>query len=54
MTAIEPMKAVFDQKFVKRINGPNVKSGGTKMEYAEQVMDDTAVKAALAKVGAAK
>jgi myo-inositol-1-phosphate synthase len=34
------MKAVFDQKFVKRINGPNVKTGGTKMDYAEAVMDD--------------
>jgi myo-inositol-1-phosphate synthase len=40
MSAIKPMKAVFDQKFVKRITGPNVKTGGTKMDYAEQVMDD--------------
>jgi myo-inositol-1-phosphate synthase len=40
MSAIQPMKAVFDQKFVKRITGPNVKTGGTKMDYAEQVMDD--------------
>jgi myo-inositol-1-phosphate synthase len=36
----KPMKAVFDQNFVKRLNGPNVKSGGTKMDYAERVMDD--------------
>ena len=40
LTAVTPMKAVFDQKFVKKINGPNVMSGGTKMDYAERVMDD--------------
>ncbi len=40
LSAIKPMKAVFDQNFVKRINGPNVKTGGTKMDYAEAVMDD--------------
>ena len=26
LSAIKPMKAVFDQNFVKRLNGPNVKS----------------------------
>jgi myo-inositol-1-phosphate synthase len=40
LSAIRPMKAVFDQKFVKRLNGPNVMSGGTKMDYAEAVMAD--------------
>ena len=40
LSSIQPMKAVFDQKFVKRLNGPNVKSGGTKMDYAEAVMED--------------
>ena len=40
LSAIEPMKAVFDQNFVKRINGPNVMTGGSKMEYAERVMED--------------
>ena len=40
LSAIKPMRAVFDQKFVKRLNGPNVMSGGSKMEYAERVMDD--------------
>ena len=40
LSAIKPMKAVFDQNFVKRISGPNVKTGGTKMEYAEAVMQD--------------
>ncbi|MGA2194242.1 MAG: inositol-3-phosphate synthase [Bryobacteraceae bacterium] len=40
LSAIKPMRAVFDQKFVKRLNGPNVMIGGSKMEYAERVMDD--------------
>ncbi len=35
LSAIKPMKAVFDQNFVKRIHGPNVKTGGSKMDYAE-------------------
>src|SRR5690242_289339 len=26
LSAVKPMKAVFDQKFVKRLNGPNVKT----------------------------
>ena len=34
------MKAVFDPDFVRRINGPNVKTGGSKMDYADMVMDD--------------
>ena len=40
LSAIKPMKAVFDQKYVKRINGPNVKTGGSKMDQAETLMDD--------------
>ena len=40
MEAIRPMKAVFDQSFVKRLNGPNVKTGGSKMDYAEGVIED--------------
>ena len=40
LSAHRPMKAVFDQNFVKRIHGPNVMTGGSKMEYAERVMDD--------------
>jgi myo-inositol-1-phosphate synthase len=40
LSAIQPMKAVFDQSFVKRIHGPNVKSGTSKMEMAEALMDD--------------
>jgi len=40
LEGIKPMKAVFDKRFVKNIDGPNVKSGGTKMELAEAVMAD--------------
>ena len=37
---IVPWKAVFSQDYVKRLNGPNVKTGKNKMDLAEQVMDD--------------
>jgi myo-inositol-1-phosphate synthase len=40
LSAVTPMKAVFDQSFVKRLRGPNIKTGGTKMDYAQQVIDD--------------
>jgi myo-inositol-1-phosphate synthase len=40
LSTVRPMKAVFDQNFVKRLNGPNIKCGGSKMDYAEMVMDD--------------
>ena len=40
LSAVEPMKAVFDQNYVKRIDGPNVKSGTNKMELAEALMED--------------
>ncbi len=40
LSAIRPMKAVFDHEYVKRINGPNVKSGSSKMELAEALMQD--------------
>ncbi len=40
LSRIKPMKAVFDQQYVKRIHGPNVKSGSNKMELAEAVMQD--------------
>ena len=32
--------AVFEQKFVKNLHGKNVKKGKSKMDLAEQVMDD--------------
>jgi myo-inositol-1-phosphate synthase len=40
LSAIKPMKAVFDHNYVKRIDGPNVKAGKSKMELAEQLMED--------------
>jgi myo-inositol-1-phosphate synthase len=40
LTAIKPMKAVFEQAFVKRLSGTHVKSGTSKMDLAEQLMDD--------------
>ena len=40
LSAIKPMKAVFDQEYVKRINGPNVKTAGSKMDKAHALMDD--------------
>ncbi len=40
LSAIQPMKAVFDHEYVKRITGPNVKEGGSKMDKAEMLMQD--------------
>src|ERR671933_177691 len=39
---IKPMKAVFDQSYVKRLAGTNVKEGANKLELAEQLMEDIA------------
>ncbi len=40
MEAIKPMPAVFDQRYVKRLSGPNVKKGKNKMDLANQVIAD--------------
>ena len=40
LQAIRPMTAVFDQRYVKRLNGTHVKKGGNKMDLAEQLMED--------------
>ncbi len=40
LSAIKPMRAVFDHDYVKRITGPNVKTGANKMELAEALMAD--------------
>src|SRR5580765_4081945 len=40
LSAIKPMKAVFDHNYVKKIDGPNVKKGKNKMELAEQLRQD--------------
>jgi myo-inositol-1-phosphate synthase len=37
---IKPMKAVFDQAYVKRLSGTNVKSGKNKLELAQQIVED--------------
>jgi myo-inositol-1-phosphate synthase len=42
LSAIRPMKAVFDHEYVRRINGPNVKQGGSKMDKAQMLMEDIA------------
>lgn len=39
---VQALKAVFDQNYVKNLNGKNIKSGKTKMELAEQLMADMA------------
>jgi len=40
LSAIKPMKAVFDQNYVKRLHGTWVKSASTKWDLAEQLRDD--------------
>ncbi|MBE3111610.1 MAG: inositol-3-phosphate synthase [Acidobacteria bacterium] len=40
LEAINPWPAVFDQRYVKRLDGPNVKKGRTKRDLAEQVIAD--------------
>ena len=37
---IEPMPAVFDQNYVRRLDGPNVKSRASKRDLAEAVRKD--------------
>src|SRR5215213_1975098 len=39
---IKPMKAVFDQFYVKRLSGTNVKAGKNKFELAQQLIDEIA------------
>ncbi|MGH9719978.1 MAG: inositol-3-phosphate synthase [Bryobacteraceae bacterium] len=40
LQSIQPMPAVFDQEYVKRLDGPNVKPKGSKMDHAEMLMED--------------
>ncbi len=42
LTSLKPMKAVFEQNYVKRITGENVKTGKNKMELAEQLIAEIA------------
>src|SRR5438445_750417 len=40
LSSIKPRPAVFDHNYVKKIDGPNVKKGKTKMDLAEQLRQD--------------
>jgi myo-inositol-1-phosphate synthase len=40
LAAIQPMSAVFDRQYVKRLDGPNVKKGKNKRDLAEQLIED--------------
>ncbi|MGB9836156.1 MAG: inositol-3-phosphate synthase [Candidatus Saccharicenans sp.] len=37
---IKPLPAVFDRNYVKKLDGPNKKTGATKYDLALQLMDD--------------
>jgi len=40
LSGIKPMKAVFDQRYVTRLQGSNVKTGKNKRDLAEQLRQD--------------
>jgi myo-inositol-1-phosphate synthase len=40
LESVRPMPAVFDRRYVKRLEGPNVKKGKNKRDLAEQVVAD--------------
>jgi myo-inositol-1-phosphate synthase len=40
LETIKPMPAVFEQAYVKKITGPNVKKGTSKWDLADQVIED--------------
>jgi myo-inositol-1-phosphate synthase len=40
LSGIRPMKAAFDQNYVKNLQGTHVKKGKTKFDLAEQIRDD--------------
>jgi myo-inositol-1-phosphate synthase len=40
LSGIKPMPAVFDQEYVRRIDGTNVKTGSNKYELGEQLRED--------------
>jgi myo-inositol-1-phosphate synthase len=40
LESIRPMPAVFDRRYVKRLDGPNVKKGKSKRDLAEQLIAD--------------
>ncbi|MDE0827902.1 MAG: inositol-3-phosphate synthase, partial [Vicinamibacterales bacterium] len=40
LEAIKPWPAVFDQRYVKRLMGTNIKTGANKLDLAEQIRED--------------
>ena len=40
LVTIQPMPAAFEQTWVKRLHPNNLKTGATKMDLAEQIMED--------------
>ncbi len=40
LRSIHPMPAVFDKEYVKKLDGPNVKTGSSKRDLAEQLRQD--------------
>ncbi len=42
LASLKPMAAVFEQNYVKRLHGENIKTGKNKMELAEQLVADIA------------
>ena len=40
LEAVKPMKAVFDQHYVKRLNGTHVRTGANKLELAQQLIEE--------------
>ncbi len=50
LEALRPWPAAFDPAYVKRLSGPHVKHGPTKMVLAEQIMSD--IEAFTARTGA--
>src|SRR6476469_10164117 len=42
LASLKPMPAVFEQNYVKRLHGENIKQGKNKMELAEQLIQDIA------------
>ncbi|HVB40004.1 MAG TPA: inositol-3-phosphate synthase, partial [Terriglobales bacterium] len=40
LSSIQPMPAVFDKNYVKRLDGPNVKKAASKWDLAQALRDD--------------
>ncbi len=40
LKSVKPMPAVFDKEYVRRLDGPNVKTGETKFDLAVQLRED--------------